>query len=154
MKLSGILFLVILALSLGLIVCSSVEEQINPTSSKAIDFKNSSTKNENDYPDVIYSANAQVTLRGPTVWGTYTVQIIQNGVVRWQNTNVILYGGYRTITVYGLPDGCGYIGKAWINAVGSQSNTWPSKCISGTTHLGCLEFNMGGEPSPWQGSCP
>ncbi len=96
---------------------------------------------------------AQVTIQGPSVWGPYTVQFIQNGVVKWQDTNVTLPGNYRTISAT-VPSGCGYIANVWLNSVGTQSHTWPTKCVSGTTHLGCLRFNSGGEPSPWQGSCP
>ncbi len=96
---------------------------------------------------------AQMSLKGPTSF-TYTVQFIQNGVVRWQNTSVTLPLGYRIISVSGLPSGCNYIAKAWVNGVGTQSNTWPSKCVSGTTHLGCLQFGYDGEPQPWTGNCP
>jgi len=96
---------------------------------------------------------AQVTLRGPTLV-SYTVQIWQNGVLRAQKTDVTLLFGYNTIPFYNLPSGCGYIANVWMNGVGIESHTWPSKCVSGTTHLGCLQFNMAGEPEPWSGSCP
>jgi hypothetical protein len=95
----------------------------------------------------------QMSLKGPTSF-TYTVQFIQNGVVRWQNTNVTLAGGYKFISISGLPSGCGYIANAWVNQIGTQSHTWPSKCVSGTRHLGCLQFGYDGEPQPWIGNCP
>lgn len=97
---------------------------------------------------------AKVTIRGPSYGTTYTVQFWQNGVLRHQKTDLTLPGGYRTYSVSGLPGGCGYIANVWLNGVGEESHTWPSKCVSGTTHLGCLEFNIAGEPSPWQGGCP
>lgn len=99
------------------------------------------------------AGTAQVTVRGPTVWGPYTIQFIQNGVVRHQNTSYVLIGGYRTYSAT-VPDGGGYIANVWLNSVGTQSHTWPTKSVSGTTHLGCLQFNVGGEPEPWSGSCP
>jgi hypothetical protein len=95
----------------------------------------------------------KMSLKGPTSV-TYTVQFIQNGVVRWQNTSVTLIGGYKLISISGLPSGCQYIANAWINSVGSQSHTWPPKCVSGSTHLGCLQFGYDGEPQPWTGPCP
>ncbi len=96
---------------------------------------------------------AQVTLRGPTSV-SYTVQIWQNGQKMAEDTNVSLPFGYRTISFTGLSSGCGYIANAWVNGIGVESHTWPSKCVSGTTHLGCLQFGYDGEPEPWSGSCP
>ncbi|MFA6524860.1 MAG: hypothetical protein WCT33_01160 [Patescibacteria group bacterium] len=103
---------------------------------------------------VAHAGTAQVTVRGPSSF-TYTVQIIQGSTVRWQNTMVTLPLGQRLISVSGLPSGSGYIGKAWVNDINIQSNTWPSKTLGGgTTHLGCLAFDYTGSPTPWIGSCP
>jgi hypothetical protein len=99
------------------------------------------------------AATAQVTIRGSWL-ASYTVQIWQNGVLRAQNTGITLPLGYRIVSFSNLPSGCGYIANVWVNGVGIQSHTWPSKCVSGTTHLGCLQFNMAGEPEPWSGNCP
>jgi hypothetical protein len=96
---------------------------------------------------------ARVKLKGPS-WGvTYTIQIRQNGVLRAQQTGIILTTGLWTYS-YTVPSGCGYIADVWMEGVGVHSNTWPSKCVSGTTHLGCLQFNNAGEPEPWTGNCP
>lgn len=97
---------------------------------------------------------ASVTIRGPWYGVSYTVQFWQNGVLRHQKTDLTLPVGYRTYSVYGLPSGCGYIANVWVNGVGEESHTWPAKCVSGTTHLGCLQFDMSGSPEPWSGSCP
>ncbi|MFA6198052.1 MAG: hypothetical protein WC734_02730 [Patescibacteria group bacterium] len=103
---------------------------------------------------VAQADTARVAIKGPSYGVSYTVQPWQNGVLRAQNTNVTLVNGYRNVIFYNIPPGCGYIGNAWLNGVGIESHTWPSKCVSGTTQLGCLQFNGAGEPEPWSGSCP
>jgi len=56
--------------------------------------------------------------------------------------------GKPLISVSGLPVGCGYTANVRVNGVGVQPHTWPSKRISGTTHLGCLQFDTAGRPDP------
>ena len=151
----GFKLVALLAVSIGLMLvdCSSTDDNPNPISPTVTNSSGSLTKRKNDPQIPLITATAQVTIRGSWLM-SYTVQIIQNSTVRAQNTNVTLPLGYRTISFSGLPTGCGYIAKVWANGIGVQSNTWPSKCLSGTTHLGCLQFDMAGDPEPWSGSCP
>jgi len=147
-----------LFLIVALIGCSETAQEPSPTSSsttvEGVDSITVTIKDPETPSTALATATATFAVRGPSNLGYYTMQIWQNGVLRWQNTSVTLGGNYKFVSISGLPAGCGYIANVWINAVGTQSHTWPSKCISGTTHLGCLEFNSAGEPSPWQGSCP
>lgn len=148
-----------LFLLVALIGCSENAQEPSPTSSSYTTVQKGDTLmitfDDRERPTTaLATATATFSVRGPTNLGYWTMQIIQNSTVRWQNTAVVMGSNYKFVSISGLPVGCGYIAKVWNNFAGIQSNTWPSKCISGTTHLGCLEFNDAGEPSPWQGSCP
>ncbi len=104
---------------------------------------------------VAQADTAKVAIQEPWYGCSYTVQIWRNGTLVQQNTNVtLLTPGYRNVIFYNIPSGCGYIADAWMNGVGVHSHTWPSTCVSGTTQIGCLQFDGLGEPSPWIGSCP
>jgi hypothetical protein len=156
-----LLTLLSLFLVLAFIGCSeNADQQSNPTSSYTTAVKGDTlvvtiTGDEKGSPNMALStATATFSVRGPSNLGYWTFQVQQNGYVWWQSTTMTLPGGYRYVSISGLPAGCGYIANVWNNFVGIQSHTWPSKCISGSTHLGCLQFNSVGEPSPWQGSCP
>jgi hypothetical protein len=96
--------------------------------------------------------SAQVTVKGSSFL-SYTVQLLRNGTLIAQDNSFTLPGGVRTKTWTGVQSGCGYTANVFVNGVGVQSHTWPSKCVSGTTLLGCLQFNMAGEPTPWTGVC-
>lgn len=96
---------------------------------------------------------ARVNIKGPSFGVSYTVQIWQNGVLKAQQTGITLPLGCRLLS-YTVPSGCGYIANAWVEGIDVESHTWPSKCVSGTTHLGCLQFGYDGEPQPWSGPCP
>ncbi len=98
------------------------------------------------------AGSASVTVKGPSLF-SYTVQLIRNGQVIAQNTNFTIPAGVRTMTWTNVPNGCDYYANVWVNGIGAQSHTWPSKCVSGSTLLGCLAFNIAGDPTPWTGTC-
>lgn len=100
----------------------------------------------------VLADTAQVTVKGSSFF-SYTVQLWRNGVLIAQQTNFTTPAGVRTKTWTGVPAGYGYIANVYVNGVGVESHTWPSKYVSGTTLLGCLQFNMAGEPTPWTGDC-
>lgn len=98
------------------------------------------------------AASAQVTVKGSSLY-SYTVELWQNGNLIARKTDFTTPAGVKTMTWNGVSSGCGYIANVYVNGIGVQSHTWPSKCVNGTTLLGCLAFNIAGEPTPWIGDC-
>lgn len=96
--------------------------------------------------------SAQVTVKGSSYY-SYTVELWRNGNLISRKTDFVTPGGVKTMKWTGVSAGCGYIANVYVNGYGVQSHTWPSQCVSGTTLLGCLQFNLMGDPVPWTGDC-
>ncbi len=155
MRYSKILFFAVLALVLVFTGCSQQEQSNLTSSAMTADTTSFSVKDGETPSTALSTATVSVTLRGINgLLGSFTVEIWQNGIKRATRQVSLGYTGYKTEYFYGMPTGCGYIANAWQNGIGIESHTWPSKCVSGSTHLGCLQFNTAGVPVPWQGSCP
>jgi len=101
---------------------------------------------------VAHAANVVVSVNGPP--GCYTFTLYRNGTVYNVATGANSLGTVN-FTWKNVPDGSSYYAGASWNASPANSHTWPPKSnVSGTTHLGCLAFNFGGDPTPWSGPCP
>ena len=93
---------------------------------------------------------AQVKVRGPQSV-TYAVQFWRNGAKAGPESHGNRVGG-NNLAIFqlgGLPAGSGYYAQVWVEGVDVKSNTWPPKTLSGTTLLGDLAFDYGGQPTPW-----
>lgn len=152
-----LLTLLSLFLVLAFIGCSENTDQqsSSPTSSVSgtnLDTTSASSKDRGSQPMALATATAQVSIKGPKNL-SYTVQFKQGNTVVWQSAPFTMPLGKRVISGT-VTAGYNYTANAWVNGIGVQSHTWPSQCVSGTTHLGCLQFDTAGDPTPWTGSCP
>ena len=92
---------------------------------------------------------AQVKVRGPQSV-TYAAQFWRNGAKVGPEYHGLRVGGNNlAIFQASVSPGSGYYAQVWVEGVNVKSNTWPPKNVSGTTLLGNLAFNYGGEPTPW-----
>jgi hypothetical protein len=103
------------------------------------------------WTSIASAANVVVTIAGTR--GAYTVQFFRNGAV-YRTCHVTNQLGTVNFMLQGMPDYSSCYAKATFDLFPTPSNTWPPKYgVTGTVHLGCLNFDSG-TPIPWSGACP
>lgn len=141
---------------MALVGCSeNADQQSSPTSSVSgttVDTSSVNSKDRGSQPAALATAIAQVTIKGPW-YLSFIVQFKQGNTVVWQSAPFTMPLGKKVVSGT-VPAGCNYTANAWVNGIGVESHTWPAQCVSGTYHLGCLQFDTAGDPTPWQGNCP